>query len=64
MTLMALKSDLEIIIDGCTCVGTVFDELTLLRTALRLYDSGLDPEDAVAKASEMLSDSLTQKSRQ
>lgn len=61
---MAIRSDLEIIIDGCTCVGSVLDELTLLRTALRLYDSGLDPADAVAKACEMLSDSLTKTSRQ
>lgn len=53
------RLDIEQIIDGCTCVGTILDELTLLRVALRCYLEGMDPEDAVAWACEQLSNSLS-----
>lgn len=52
------------IIDACTGVGELLDELTLLRCSIRLYLDGMDPEDAVAQACEMLSDSITKTSRQ
>jgi len=56
---MATSSDITYIIDQCTGVGTLLDELTLLRTALRLYADGETAPDAVARASEMLSNSIT-----
>jgi hypothetical protein len=56
---MATGSDIHKIINATTCVGTLLDELTLLRVALRLYADGMTAEDAIAKACEMLSDSLS-----
>jgi hypothetical protein len=57
---MATSDDIPFIIDQCTGVGTLLDELTLLRTALRLYaQEGMTAPDAVARASEMLSNALT-----
>lgn len=57
-----LKADLDHIIDSCTCVGSVLDELTLLRATLRLYADGSSAEDAVAEACHMMSDSITKHS--
>jgi hypothetical protein len=54
-----LQTDLDHIITSCTCVGSVLDELTLLRAALRLYADGSSAEDAVAEACHMMSDSVT-----
>jgi hypothetical protein len=51
--------DIPDIIDACTGVGDVLDELTLLRVSLRLYAEGYRPADAVAMACKMLSDSIT-----
>lgn len=53
--------DLAEIIDETTGLGgsNFLDELTLLRVALRLYLDGLAPADAVAKACQMMSDSLS-----
>lgn len=53
--------DIDQVIDETTglCGGNFLDELTLLRVALRLYLDGLDPSDAVAKACQMMSDSLS-----
>lgn len=51
--------DIEAIIDGCTGVGELMDELTLLRVSLRAYLEGKDPADAVAWACEQLSNSIT-----
>jgi len=52
--------DIDQIINETTGLGgsNFLDELTLLRVALRLYLDGMDPTDAVAKACEMMSDSL------
>lgn len=55
-----LKSDLDRIIDDCTGVGDILDELSLLRVSLRAYVEGMNPGDAVAYASEQLSNSITQ----
>lgn len=55
-----LQIDIDTIISACTGVGNLLDELTLLRTSLRLYSAGQDPADAVATACNMLSNSLTQ----
>lgn len=51
--------DITYIIDQLTGTGSVLDELTLLRAALRLYADGSDARDAVAEACKMLSDSIT-----
>jgi len=51
--------DIEAIIDQCTGVGGLLDELTLLRVSLRLYLEGHNPANAVARASQLLSDSIT-----
>jgi len=51
--------DITYIIDQLTGIGSVLDELTLLRATLRLYAEGMDPADAVARACEMLSHSIT-----
>lgn len=59
---MTTSSDITYIIDQCTG-GTLLDELTVLRTALRLYADGETAADAVARASEMLSNSLTKTPR-
>lgn len=56
-----LQNDLNEILDGCTGVGTILDELTLIRASLRAYMEGMDPADAVAWASQQLSDSLTKR---
>lgn len=57
---MNASDDIPYIIDQLTCVGSVLDELTLLRTALRLYaQEGYSAQDAVARACEMLSYSIT-----
>lgn len=62
---MATSKDITYIIDSLTCVGSVLDELTLLRTALRLYaQDGMTAEDAVARACEMLSNSVTKTPRE
>lgn len=53
------KNDIEQIIDGCTGVGSVLDELTLLRASLRAYLEGMTAEEAVAWACQELSNSLT-----
>lgn len=55
-----LKNDIEEIIDGCTGAVTLMDELTLLRASLRAYLEGMTAAEAVAWASQQLSDSLTQ----
>jgi hypothetical protein len=54
-----LQTDLDHIITACTGVGSVLDELTLLRAALRLYADGSSAEDAVAEACHMMSNSVT-----
>lgn len=63
MTMRDLQTQLDIdqIIDETTGLGgsNFMDELTLLRVSLRLYMGGMEPADAVAKACEMLSDSLS-----
>jgi hypothetical protein len=48
--------DIYKIIESCTGVGLLLDELTLLRTYLKAYCNGADPEDAVAWAAGHLSD--------
>lgn len=57
---MTKGKEINFIIDQLTAVGTVRDELTLLRVALKLYADGASKEDAVARACEMLSNSVTQ----
>lgn len=49
------------IIESCTGVGTLLDELTLLRVALKAYCNGAEPEDAVAWAAKHLSDIISKK---
>lgn len=56
------QRDIEAIIDGCTGVGELMDELTLLRVSLRAYCEGRDPQEAVAWACEQLSNSITKHS--
>jgi hypothetical protein len=56
---MATSDDIHYIIDQLTCVGSIMDELTVLRVALRLYADGMNARDAVARACEMLSNSIT-----
>lgn len=51
--------DIYQIVESCTCVGSVLDELTMLRIALKAYCNGADPDEAVAWASKQLSDSIT-----
>lgn len=66
MTLMADRNphdDLHAIVDQCTCVGSIRDELALLRAAIRAYANGAGADDAVAYASRLLSDSLTHHSQ-
>lgn len=65
MTPKSLTTQIEIaeIIDLTTAVGTLMDEITLLRVSLRLYLDGYEPADAVAKAAEMMANSLTQNPR-
>lgn len=52
-------NDITYIIDELTGIGSIMDELTLLRAAFRLYAEGMDARDAVARACEMLSHSIT-----
>ena len=63
MTPREIQTQLDIahVIDETTglCGGNYLDELTLLRVALRLYLDGHEPADAVAKACQMMSDSLS-----
>jgi hypothetical protein len=56
-----IQLDIAEIIDGTTGLGgsNFLDELTLLRVALRLYLDGHEPDEAVARASQMMSDSLS-----
>lgn len=61
---MATSDDIPFIIDQLTGVGSVLDELTLLRASLRLYAEGMPAADAVARACEMLSDSITKRPAQ
>jgi hypothetical protein len=56
------RQDLDLLLRETVGAGTVLDELTLLRTALRLYCQGQDPGEAIAQAAHMLSDSLTKQS--
>jgi hypothetical protein len=56
------SQDLDRLLRETVGTGTVLDELTLLRTALRLYCEGLEPGEAIAQAAHMLSDSLTKQS--
>lgn len=56
---MDTSEDIPWIIDQCTGVGTLLDELTLLRTALKLYAEGMPRADAMARASQLLSNALT-----
>lgn len=63
MTPRDIQTQLDIaeIIDETTGLGgsNFLDELTLLRVALRLYLDGYEPADAVAKACQMMSESLS-----
>ena len=52
-------NDIYEIVESCTGVGTLLDELTLLRTSLKAYCNGAEPNEAVAWAAKQLSDSLT-----
>lgn len=56
---MTTGKDIYFIVDQLTAVGTIRDELTLLRVALKLYADGATKEDAVARACAMLSNSVT-----
>ena len=51
--------DIYKIVESCTGVGTLFDELTLLRTSLKAYCNGADPEEAVAWAAKQMIDIIT-----
>jgi hypothetical protein len=53
------KKDIDVILHNCMGAATILDELTLIRTALRLYLDGHEPTDAVAKAAEALSLSIS-----
>lgn len=53
------QADIGHIIDACTGVGSVLDELTLLRASLRAYADGSEAEDAVAWSCQQMSDSIT-----
>lgn len=61
MASRSTKNDIDQIIDGCTGVGNLLDELTLLRAALRAYTEGMAPDEAVAWACQQLSNSLTKR---
>lgn len=54
-----IRYDIDFIIQECTGVGNLLDELALLRISLRAYCDGAKPEDAVLWACRQLSDSLT-----
>jgi len=54
-----LQNDLNEIIDGVTGVGSILDELTLLRVSIKCYLEGMSPAEAVAWACQQLSDSIT-----
>ena len=54
-----LVQDLDLILKETAAVGTTFDELTLLRTALHLYKEGKTAQEAIALAADMLSNALT-----
>jgi len=54
-----ILDDIYKIIESCTGVGTLLDGLTLIRTALKAYCNGADPDEAVAWAAEQLSDTIT-----
>ena len=56
-------NDIYEIVENCTGVGTLLDELTLLRTSLKAYCNGAEPDEAVAWAAKQLSDSLTNENR-
>lgn len=59
---MSTGDQINQIIDQTTGIGELMDELTILRAALRLYAEGMNPTDAVARACEMLSNSITKHS--
>ena len=52
-------NDIYFIVEQCTGVGTLLDELTLLRTSLKAYCNGAEPDEAVAWAAKQLSDSIS-----
>ena len=54
-----LQRDIDLLLEQCLTAGSLTDELTLLRAALRLYAGGMSAEDALATAAKMLSDSIT-----
>ena len=54
-----ILDDIYEIVESCTGVGTLLDELTLLRTSLKAYCNGADPDEAVAWAAKQLSDSIS-----
>ena len=54
-----ILDDIYEIVESCTGVGTLLDELTLLRTSLKAYCNGADPDVAVAWAAKQLSDSIS-----
>ena len=56
-----ILDDIYEIVESCTGVGTLLDELTLLRTSLKAYCNGADPDEAVAYAARQLSDALTKR---
>lgn len=51
--------DIDAILQQCSGAATVLDELTLIRTAFRLYMEGDEPADAVAQAAAALSLSIS-----
>lgn len=59
----ATASDLAYILDHTVAVGTLPEELILLRIALRLYAAGRSASDAVAEAAGEVSDALTRNPR-
>lgn len=54
-----IRNDIDFIIQECTGVGNLLDELALLRISIRAYCEGAKPEDAVLFACKELSNSLT-----
>lgn len=58
-TLGQIHADINEILETSSEAGTVLDELTILRAALRAWMEGKPPADAVAWAAQQLSNAIT-----
>lgn len=56
----SVRNDIEFILENSMFAGTLLDELSLLRIALRAYLDGAEPGVAIAWAAGKISDTITQ----